>query len=78
MLFMSPDTWDQVLRNVNSVEKLPNRARTLGTRLSVSPDTWDQVLRNVPLVDRVPNRTRTLGTRFSGFYHSFLFSMLGW
>ena len=44
---MSPDTWDQVLRKVPLVERLPNRARTLGTRLSVSPETWDQVLRKV-------------------------------
>ena len=42
---MSLDTWDQVLRNVPSVDRVPNRARTLGTGLFVSPDTWDQVLR---------------------------------
>ena len=51
--------------NSSLVEKLPNRARTLGTRLSVSQDTWDQVLRKVPLVERLPNRARTLGTRLS-------------
>ena len=45
------------------VERLPNRARTLGTRLSVSLDTWDQVLRKVNSVERLPNRARTLGTR---------------
>ena len=65
---MSLDTWDQVLRKVNSVERLPNRARTLGTRLFVSPDTWDQVLRNVPSVDRLPNRARKLGTRLLKFH----------
>ena len=65
---MSPDTWDQVLRKVNSVERLPDRARTLGTRLFVSPDTWDQVLRNVPSVDRLPNRAWKLGTRLLKFH----------
>ena len=60
--FIQNIPWDQVLRKVNSVVRLPDRARTLGTRLFVSPDTWDQVLRNVPSVDRVPNRARTLGT----------------
>ena len=68
MLFVRLDTWDQVLRQVNSVERLPNRARTLGTRLFVSQDTWDQVLRNVPSVDRLPNRARKLGTRLLKFH----------
>ena len=32
-LSVSLDTWDQVLRNVPSVDRLPNRAWKLGTRL---------------------------------------------
>ena len=56
------------LGNVLSGDRLPNGARTLGTRLFVSQDTWDQVLRNVLSGDRLPNWARTLGTRFLGTY----------
>ena len=81
-LFVSQDTWDQVLRNVLSGDRLPNRARTLGTRFLgryplavdflIETGLWDQALWNVPSGDILPKRARTLGSRFLGTYPCYI------